>query len=70
MRAHAFADDGARGKRAGGGRIRFANGRQRHCAENGKAAGADTRTSQKGAAIKSGAVGGQTCERAAARLTV
>jgi hypothetical protein len=58
MRAHAFADNRARGKRAGRSRLRFANGRQWHCAENGKAAGADTRTSQKGAAIESRAVGG------------
>jgi hypothetical protein len=70
MRANAFADYRARGERTRGGRIRLANARQWHCAEDGKAAGADARTSQKSAAIESGAVGSDACERAAARLTV
>src|SRR5262249_11733305 len=70
MRANAFADDGACAERAGGGRVHFANGRKWHRADNGKAAGTDARTSQKRAAIESGAIGGEACERAAARLTV
>jgi hypothetical protein len=41
MRANAFSDYRARGERTGGGRIRLANARQWHCAEDGKAAGAD-----------------------------
>src|SRR5579859_2775776 len=70
VRANAFTDDGTGAERAGGGRVRLANSGERHRAENGEAAGAYSRTAQKGAAIERGAVGGQACERATARLTV
>jgi hypothetical protein len=65
-----FANYCANAKRSSDSGFDFADGPKWHRAKYGEAAGADTRTSQKGAAIDSGAVGGETCERAAARLPI
>src|SRR6516164_9417610 len=68
VRADAFTNDRTDAERSGSGGFGLAHGRERHGAENGEAAGAYSRTTQKGAAIERGAVRGEACERAAARL--
>jgi hypothetical protein len=68
--ADAFTSDRTGAERPGSGGFGLAYARERQGAENGEAAGAYSRTTQKDAAIERGALGGEACERAAARLMV